>query len=284
MRGFLKSVLPQLEFDYTERKCGVSQSLIINADDFGYSDHTVGWTVKCFEAGVLSSATIMVGAAAVGRAVEFAKENPQWSFGLHLCLTDERPLCLPSEIPSMVTHEGLLWPTRVFMIRSALGMIRREHLEKEIRAQVKSLCDLGVHMSHLDGHGHIHRMPFVMRSLITLAKEIGMTCIRPAQDLYYQTPRCPAGRWLNSWVNRSLRTSFFAPDHFLMTSGKITAENAFWFRDVVKRLPEGCTEIGVHPGMDEPWRKLDTECLFKEGAAILTRPGIALTTYHCLKR
>lgn len=260
------------------------KKIIVNADDFGYSEHTVDWTIKCFEAGVLSSATIMVGAAEVGRAVEYAKKNPQWSFGLHLCLTDERPICHPSEIPSMVTDEGLLWPTRIFMLRSVLGLVRRADLEREVRAQVNRLHDLGVNMSHLDGHGHMHRMPFVLKSLIRLSKEIGVKCLRPAQDLYFPPPLLPMGRWLNRWVNSSLRKSFHAPDHFLMTSGKVKAEQASWFRDVVQRLPEGCTEIGVHPGVDELWRKLDTECLFKEGSDILSKAGITLTTYHCLKR
>jgi len=261
----------------------MNRTLIINADDFGYSDHTVDWTIKCFEAGVLSSATIMVGAAAVGRAVEFAIKNSQWSFGLHLCLTDEQPICQPTDIPSLVTGEGVLWPTRTFMLRCSLGLVKRADLEREIRAQIKRLRDLGVDISHLDGHGHMHRMPFVMQSLVRLSQEIGITSLRPAQDLYFFPPRLPVGMLLNRWVNRSLCKHFNVPDHFLMTSGKITVEQASWFRDAVPRLPDGCTEIGVHPGMDETWRKLDTECLFAEGVDVLSRSGIALTTYHGLK-
>ena len=256
------------------------KNVIINADDFGYSDHTVDWTVKCFEAGVLSSATIMVGAEAVARAVQYAKQNPQWSFGLHLCLTDERPLCLPSEIPSMVTQEGLLWPTRVFMFRSALGLIKRQDLEKEIRAQVQRLRDLGVTMSHLDGHGHMHRMPFVLKSLILLAEDLGITHLRPAQDLYFTPPHLPFTRWLNHWANRSLTKHFKTPDHFLMTCGKVSETQSSWFQDVIARLPDGCTEIGVHPGMNEPWRVLDTDFLFHKGKDVLAHYGVSLSTYR----
>ncbi len=255
------------------------KNVIINADDFGYSAHTVDWTIKCFEAGVLSSATIMAGAEAAERAVQFAKQNPQWSFGLHLCLTDERPLSPPPQIQSMVTAEGLLWPTRVFMLRSSLGLVKRDDLEKEIRAQVQRLRDLGITMSHLDGHGHMHRMPFVLKSLIRLAKELGLTRLRPAQDLYFTPPRFPFTKWLNQWANRTLTKTFITPDHFLMTCGKVSEKQSAWFGDAIARLPEGCTEIGVHPGMDEPWRRLDTEFLFRKGKKVLAQSGVSLSTY-----
>lgn len=258
----------------------MNRNLIINADDFGFSDHTVDWTIKCFEAGVLSSATIMVGAVAVERAVEFAKQNPQWSFGLHLCLTDERPISNPSDIPTMVTDDGLLLPTRLFMLRSSLGMIKRKHVEAEIRAQVQRLREFGISMSHLDGHGHMHRMPFVLKSLIQLSKEMGIKSIRPAQDLYFTSPMFPVVKWLNRWVNRTISSNFLVPDHFLMTSGKIEIGQDCWFRDIISRLPDGCTELGVHPGVDEPWRKLDTEFLIREGVSVLSTAGITLKTYH----
>ena len=43
------------------------KKLIINADDFGFDTETVEWTIKGFETGKLTSATIMAGNAE-GRA------------------------------------------------------------------------------------------------------------------------------------------------------------------------------------------------------------------------
>ena len=59
------------------------RKLVINADDFGLSDHTVEYTIKGFECGALTSATIMAGLPATAKAVEFAKAHPQFSFGVH---------------------------------------------------------------------------------------------------------------------------------------------------------------------------------------------------------
>lgn len=256
------------------------KELIINADDFGYSEHTVEWTIKCFEAGVLSSATIMVGSEAVEPAVQYANKHPQWSFGLHLCLTDERPICRPAEIPSLVTCEGMLLPTRVFMFRSSVGMIKSEDLEKEIRAQIIRLRDLGIEMSHLDGHGHMHRMPFVLKSLIRLSEELKIHRLRPAQDVYFSTPRMPAGHWLNRFVNRTLKQHFKTPDHFLMTSGKVGSGQSEWFRGSIQNLPDGTTEIGIHPGVDEPWRQLDTSFILTHGKKVLEQAQVRLISYR----
>jgi len=74
--------------------------LIVNADDFGFSDHTVEATIECFERGVLSSVTIMPNRPAFGEAAAFAREHPEFSYGLHPCLTDKRPVSDPAEIPT----------------------------------------------------------------------------------------------------------------------------------------------------------------------------------------
>lgn len=49
------------------------KKLIVNADDFGLDDETVDWTIKGFEAGKITSATVMAGMPATGRVVEYAK-------------------------------------------------------------------------------------------------------------------------------------------------------------------------------------------------------------------
>ena len=40
------------------------------------------------------------------RAAVFAREHPEFSYGLHLCLTDERPVSDPAAIPTLVAPDG----------------------------------------------------------------------------------------------------------------------------------------------------------------------------------
>lgn len=51
------------------------RSLIINADDFGLDYETCAMTIDCFEAGLLTSATIMVGCEASKQAYDYARQN-----------------------------------------------------------------------------------------------------------------------------------------------------------------------------------------------------------------
>jgi predicted glycoside hydrolase/deacetylase ChbG (UPF0249 family) len=68
------------------------RKLIINADDFGFSKETVEKTIEFFQKGLISSATLMPNMPAFEEAVDFAIQHPQFSYGLHLCLSDENPL------------------------------------------------------------------------------------------------------------------------------------------------------------------------------------------------
>ena len=105
---FLCIILQVIGFDSMRK-------LIINADDFGLDEHTVEWTIKGFDCGALTSATIMAGMPATELAVEYAKRHPKFSFGVHFYLVDESPISNPKEIKSMIDpRTGKLWRTRDF--------------------------------------------------------------------------------------------------------------------------------------------------------------------------
>lgn len=57
---------------------------MIHDDDFGHDQDGVLATIKCFEAGVLTSITIMPRMLAIDLAIRFARENPQHAYGVHL--------------------------------------------------------------------------------------------------------------------------------------------------------------------------------------------------------
>ena len=237
--------------------------LIINADDFGLDDHTVEWTIKGFECGALTSATIMAGMVSTDRAIEYAKAHPEFSFGVHFYLVDEKPMCKPEDIPSMIDPKtGKLWQTRKFILRNFAGLIKVEDLKREMRAQYMAIKDAGVMISHIDGHGHNHRLPQSIKALTELKNELGISKVRRCQDL--ATVDGSLGRLsrvINVPMQRRLeKAGFRMTDHFLMNAGH--SPDRRWFSHAIESLPEGVTEIGVHPGMDEEWRRVDTEDCF----------------------
>ena len=240
--------------------------LIVNADDFGLNDHTVEWTIKGFECGALTSATIMAGMPATEKAVAYAKDHPQFSFGVHFYLVDEAPLCKPDEIPSMIDPKtGKLWQTRKFILRNFMGLIRVEDLKREMRAQFMAIKDAGVPISHVDGHGHNHRLPQSIKALAELKDELGFGKVRRCQDLAVVGGRLGLlSRVINGPMQKRLdKAGFKTTDHFLMNAGH--TDDPKWFSKAVERLPDGITEIGIHPGTDEDWRRVDTEdCFYRQ--------------------
>lgn len=248
--------------------------LIVNADDFGLDDETVDWTIRGFEIGKLTSATIMAGMPATARAVEYAKDHPQFSFGVHLCLVDEKPMSDPAKIPSMIDPKsGKLWPTRQFIVRNFLGLVKVADIKTEMKAQIEALKAMGLKISHVDGHGHNHRLPQAIRALQELRTEgvIGDK-VRRCQNLYFGKPGL-LGKVINGPMQKRLDRSFKMTDYFLMTAGHTQDEK--WFSKALETLPDGVTEIGIHPGKAEEWRRIDCEDCFNSDLS-----GVELTNFN----
>lgn len=250
------------------------KKLIVNADDFGLDDETVDWTIKGFECGKITSATIMAGMSATERAVEYAKSHPQFSFGVHLYLVDEKSMSNPAKIPSMIDPKtGRLWATRQFIIRNFLGLVKVADIKIEMKTQIEALKAKELKISHVDGHGHNHRLPQSIRALQELQVEgvIGNK-VRRCQDLFVGKPGL-LSRVINGPMQKRLDGVFKMTDHFLMAAGH--TQDAKWFSKGIANLPDGVTEIGIHPGMTDEWRRIDCEdCLSCDMA------GIELTNFN----
>jgi predicted glycoside hydrolase/deacetylase ChbG (UPF0249 family) len=253
--------------------------LIINADDFGYSQDTVAATIACFRAGVLSSATLMPNMPAFGEAAAFAREHPEFSYGLHLCLTDERPVSDPAEIPSLLAPGGRFWTTREFFKRALTGRIARHDVRREVEAQLDRMREAGVLVRHLDAHGHVHKAPVVLHALRSVLRPSGIGVVRRTQDLFYRRPRLRR-RCCNNLANVFIRRLGRTTDHFLMVAGTLNDGDTHWWETCIQRLPRGVTEAGIHPGWEEQWRRLDMLPVLERGRDFLRAARIRLISFH----
>ncbi len=255
--------------------------LIVNADDFGFSDDTVEATIECFERGVLSGATMMPSMPAFEKAAAFAREHPEFSYGLHLCLTDECPVSDPAEIPTLIAPGGRFWTTSEFFKRVLTGRLARLDIRREMLAQLGRMNDVGVPVRHIDAHGHVHKAPIVLRALYGVVEEAGIVTVRRTQNLFYRRPRF--SQWCgNSLANRFIRLLGRTTDYFLMVAGALHNGDTHWWEQCIERLPQGVTEIGIHPGWDEPWRRLDSMPVLERGHQYLKDAGIRLINFNDL--
>lgn len=241
------------------------KELILNADDFGYTQGVNEGIIRAHRGGILTSATLMANGPAFDDAVERAKLSPTLGIGCHLVLTGGFCVAPREEIPSLADRDGRL-PRSLgnFVARVSVGSIRTKDIERELRAQIEKIRRAGIEPTHVDTHKHTHVHPRVMGAVGRVAREFGITRVRnPVEHLRdsWRTVRSEnaplignmaasasvraVGAWFNSL---SRKYGLHSPDNFLglAVTGRMSA--AVLCR-LIDTLPEGRTEIMSHPGI-----------------------------------
>jgi hopanoid biosynthesis associated protein HpnK len=153
--------------------------LIINGDDFGYSEAVNRAIVLAHREGVLTSCSLMVNERAARQAVELAKSNPGLAVGLHLALVDGRAALPHAEIPHITGENGdfTASPFRAG-VHYYFSPAARTEIRREMRAQFERFAATGLRFSHVDGHAHLHQHPVIFDELINLCEEFGVRRVR----------------------------------------------------------------------------------------------------------
>jgi len=157
----------------------MEKRIIINADDFGLSDGVNKAVVQAHTDGVLTSATIMANMSAAEEAVKMARKLPTLGVGVHLNLTEGRPLSKEADVQTLLDAGGKFAcsPTKLALF-SLAGPKRRSAIRTELAAQIQSVVDKGLKPTHLDSHKHIHSFPAIFSIVCELARRFGIPAIR----------------------------------------------------------------------------------------------------------
>ena len=156
--------------------------LIVNGDDFGYSEAVNRAIIQAHREGVLTSTSLMVNEPAADHAVELARTNPDLAVGLHLVLALGLSALPHGEIPHITDDQSRFSDSsfragmNYFFSSAARGEMRRE-----MRAQFERFAKTGLGFSHIDGHTHLHMHPAVFDQLIGLCEEFGVKRVRVAK-------------------------------------------------------------------------------------------------------
>lgn len=126
--------------------------LIINADDFGYSNGVNYGIIDAYKNGIVRSTTIMAGMPGFDHAVELAKENKGLGVGVHLTLTCYKPVL--DNHKTIVNKEGYF--DRRLYNKENIKNIDLEEIYSEFEAQIEKVKNAGIEITHLDSHHHVH--------------------------------------------------------------------------------------------------------------------------------
>lgn len=153
--------------------------LIVNADDFGLSERVNQGILEAHQRGLVTSTSLMANGDAFEHAVALTQTAPTLGVGIHLNLTDGRPLSPVAQIPSLVTKDLMFEAGPIRLAQKLLaGTARLPHIEQELRAQIERTLASGIVPTHLDGHQHVHAWPSVFAMTMRLALEYGIRGIR----------------------------------------------------------------------------------------------------------
>lgn len=232
--------------------------LVVCADDFG-RDVAVNEAVEqAHRDGILTVASLMVGAPAVADAVERAKRMPSLGVGLHLVLADGVPVLPPSEVPVLAGDDGAFDSNMVRAgFRFYFSPAARRQLAAEIRAQFEVFRATGLPLDHVNGHKHVHLHPTVARLVVEIGRDYGMRAVRlpiePVAPLRLAAPRKrhKASTWspVVSALRRRLdRADLVRNDQVfgIAWTGQMLEDKLL---GLLPHLPEGVSEIYVHPAV-----------------------------------
>ncbi len=233
--------------------------LIVNADDLGADQARNEGIFEAIRAGIVTSASLLPNGPALDHALEEIRSGgfQQVSFAAHLNLSEGRPLA-----------EGLTrlaGPDGKFLGKAGahrlLGGAGDASLEAEIAGeaalQIGKLLDAGIAVTHIDGHQHVHVFPAALPAVTETAKAFGIARMRIPdeavppdggaleENLLEESRRFA---FLGREARRRLAAAGIASsDHFLglALKGRLDLERLV---DLAGSLPEGTTELMVHPG------------------------------------
>jgi hopanoid biosynthesis associated protein HpnK len=254
------------------------KNLIVNADDFGWTEGVNRGIVEAFRHGIVTSTSLLANGVAFGEAVELAKTAPGLGVGVHLNLSDGKPVAERKKVTTLVNDKGeFAGGPETLLLRRARRGLPLEEVEREWGAQIQKVRDARIEPTHLDGHKHVHMLPGLFEMALRLAKKHGVGAIRVSlEESSLRAALSSGGKHRGGVVMkqgvlaRGLKllardareqaghAGIATADYFcgIAQTGELTREGVEQF---LKSLPEGTTELMCHPGyVDDALKKTAT--------------------------
>ena len=243
------------------------KSLIVNADDLGWTEGVNRGIVEAHRNGIVTSASLLANGSAFASGVEVARSVPGLGVGVHLNLSDGPPVAARELVTSLVNDRGEFegGPENL-LLRVARGGLALHEVEQEWEAQIEKVRDAGIQPTHLDGHKHVHMLPGLFEIALRLAKRYGIGAIRVAHEASSLRAALSTGEELHTAAvlkqgvqarglkllardARELaeRAGISTADYFcgIAQTGEMTKQGV---AQLLRSLPDGTTELMCHPG------------------------------------
>jgi len=224
--------------------------MIVNADDFGYFDAVSRGILDAAAKGVVTATGVMANGPALERWIGPLKSSSM-SCGVHLNATLGQPLTDRMR-QRLASSNGEFRSKSAFAASVLRGQMPIAVVIEEWRAQIQRCLDLGLRLTFLNSHEHVHMLPSLHQGVRELANEFGIVHVRAPQPEW--------GPEFN--IAGLLRNTVFVAARMLSTrsaqepvligvtpSGRLDTGYCAWR---LPRLKAGAIyELMCHPGWDD---------------------------------
>ncbi|MBD1261540.1 polysaccharide deacetylase family protein [Maribacter polysiphoniae] len=269
--------------------------LIIHADDAGLSHSENMATIQVLENGFVNSYSIMVPCPWFYEMALFAKNNPQFDYGIHLTLTCEwenykfGPVLPISEVPSLVDGNGHFYKNRKDLGKNATP----EDVRKELHAQIGKALEFGLRPTHIDSHMYsVGADPAFFKIYKDLGRELNLPVLINEQLM----------QMVGLQPEEHIEEGDFLIDRTYVGEFKYfeTGKLGNFYSDILENLSSGINLILIHPAFDDremkgvtvnhpnfgsEWRQIDLDFFTNaENRSRLQENNIELITWGAIKK
>jgi predicted glycoside hydrolase/deacetylase ChbG (UPF0249 family) len=158
------------------RKLGLAPTdrvVIIHADDIGMCHATLPAVKELFQAGLVSSASVMVPCPWFPAAASFCREHPDLDVGVHLTVTSEwmtyrwGPLSTRDPATGLLDDDGYFFRTNAAVQARA----KPSAVAAELGAQLDRALAAGIDVTHIDTHMGTVLHPRFLQAYVDLAAQ-----------------------------------------------------------------------------------------------------------------
>lgn len=218
------------------------KKLIVNADDLGLTEGVTNGIIEAAADGIVTSTSAMMNHATISVDITRAREAcPQLGIGVHLVLTEGRPLLAPEAVPCLVNKNG--WFHKFNRERERIAGLDLGQVHAEWRTQIESFLGLGFQPDHLDSHHHISYYHLnLFNVLLELAREYHLPIRYPPSEFMEILGQDNIDSWLGEYgviAPSSCLTDFYGYDREI---------NNRFLLGILDSMTDGIHELMCHPG------------------------------------
>ena len=160
--------------------------LIINSDDFGYSNSINLATKEAFDKGLISSTTLLVNMEGYDSAIKMIKSNcvDKNNIGLHINLQEGIPITKEIRNLNICDNSGAF----NYSFRNNSHFFRDKEFIKIVKNEIDSQImkfknDINSLPTHVDSHDHSHTEFFMLKILAETLLDHKIKFVRPTRNI-----------------------------------------------------------------------------------------------------